>query len=166
VQPSQHYLQSPQLFWNSGPDSRACFVEVPSDTAGDLNTELAGRGSAYADIDGDGDLDVLLCQVGAAPLLLRNDLAEEHHSLRIKREDPERPGGGTGAWITVRGEAGVQRRLVSRTKSYLSQSELPVTFGLGAAQTVESIEVTWPDGAIQSVPVPAGVDRELVVVRE
>lgn len=166
VQPSQHYLQSPQLFWNSGPSSRSCFVEVPSEAAGDLDTELAGRGSAYADIDGDGDLDVVLCQVGAAPLLLRNDLSTGNHYLRITLRDAQRPGGVTGAWITVRSAAGEQRRLVSRTKSYLSQSELPVTFGLGAAQSVESIEVTWPDGAAQSVPVPEGVDRELVVERE
>ena len=165
VQPSQHYLQSPQLFWNSGPESRSCFVEVPPETAGDLTTELAGRGSAYADIDGDGDLDVLLCQVGARPVLLRNDLATGNHYLRVKVIDAENPGGAIGAWVTLKNGGVAQRRLVSSTKSYLSQSELPVTFGLGKQPQLESLEVTWPDGTLQSVPVPAEVDREIVIRR-
>ena len=60
---------------------------------------------------------------------------------------------------------GVLRREVTATRSYLSQSELPQTFGLGADGTVESIEVTWPAGERQSVVVPESLDRELVVDR-
>lgn len=169
VQPSQHYLQSPQLFWNAGPDSRSAFMVVPPETAGDLDTELAGRGSAYADIDGDGDLDVVLCQVGAPPLLLRNDLAGDSRHLRVELEDPSRPGGVIGAWVTLRTEGAAQRRLVTPTKSYLSQSELPVTFGLGPDATladVQALEVTWPDGVVQDVPLPDALDRTVRVVRE
>ena len=74
VQSSQHYHQPAQLFWNSGPEARSCFVEVPSDMTGDLALKIVGRAAAYADIDADGDLDILLTQSGDRPLLLRNDL--------------------------------------------------------------------------------------------
>lgn len=166
VQDSQHYLQSPQLFWNSGPDSRSCFVEVPPETAGDLTVELAGRGSAYADIDGDGDLDVLLCQVGARPVLLRNDLDSGGHHLRVELVDEENPGATVGAWVVLEANGETQRRLVSPTKSYLSSSEPIVTFGLGDTTQIERLEVTWPDGTLQAVEVPSDVDRTLQVRRK
>ncbi|MEM9378511.1 MAG: CRTAC1 family protein [Planctomycetota bacterium] len=165
VQPSQTYLQPPQLFWNQGPDARACFAEVPADTTGDLGRDLAGRGSAYADIDGDGDLDVVLCQVGRRPVLLRNDQDLGRRWLRVRLEQPGANRFALGARIAVTTSAGVLRREVTATRSYLSQSELPQTFGLGADATVESIEVTWPDGARQAVEVPGSLDREIAVVR-
>jgi len=170
VQPSQTYLQPPQLFWNGGAERRSCFVEVPPETAGDLDRALAGRGSCYADIDSDGDLDVLLVQVGDRPLLLRNDQDLGHGWLRIRLRDGGANPDGIGARVTVRtgGRSGrrVLERLVTPTRSYLSQSELPVTFGLGVGAAVESIRVTWPDGGVQDVPVPERLDRELLVRRD
>ena len=165
VQPSQHYLQPPQLFWNAGPEARSCYMEVPPESAGDLSRELAGRGSAFADVDGDGDLDVLLVQVGAPPVLLRNDQETGHHWLRVRLVG--RPGNteAIGAWVTLHAGSRTLRRQVTPTRSYLSQSELPITFGLGAETAVESLEVVWPDGSREAVEV-AGVDRELVVRRE
>ena len=165
VQPSQSYLQPTQLFWNAGPDARSCFQEVPPERTGDLGDELAGRGSAYADIDGDGDLDVLLCQVGAPPVLLRNDQTLGNRWLRVRLEDRGANRHGIGAWVTLKANGDTQRRLVSPTKSYLSQSELTLTFGLGRADRVESLEVIWPDGTRQPVAPPDGLDRELVVRR-
>ena len=74
IQKSQTYAQPAQLFWNAGPRSRGCFVVASAEKCGnDLFKPIVGRGSAYADIDGDGDPDVVLTQVGGAPLLLRND---------------------------------------------------------------------------------------------
>ncbi len=166
VQPSQHYLQPAQLFWNAGPDQRVCYMEVPPETAGDLATKIAGRGSAYADIDGDGDLDVLLAQVGARPLLLRNDQELGRHWLRVRLVGRSPNTDASGAWVHVRNGDQLLRRQVSATRSYLSQSELTLTFGLGPDPDVKAIEVHWPDGTRQEVPLPDSLDRTLTIRHE
>jgi hypothetical protein len=166
VQPSQTYLQPPQLFWNAGPSRPACFMEVPRASTGGMDRQLAGRGSCYADIDADGDQDVLMMQVGRAPVLLRNDQALGHHWLRVRLEGLSPNRGGLGAWVSLKAGGALQRQRVSPTKSYLSQSELPLTFGLGTSTSIDSIEVLWPDGTRQSVAPPAELDRELVIRHE
>ncbi len=151
VQPSQHYEQPAQLFWNSGPENRRCFVPVNPDTTGHLAKPIVGRASAYADIDNDGDLDVVFTQPGRKPLLLRNDQQTSNHWLRIKLvgKSPNRDAIGTQIEITT--ATGIQIRQVMPTRSYLSQSEKTVTFGLGDAATVESLTITWPDSSSQSI---------------
>ena len=167
VEPSQRYRQAPQLFWNAGPDAAATFVPVEPQDGDGLTRELVGRGSTYADIDGDGDLDVLLLQTGDRPLLLRNDQETGHHWLRfVLRGDGERVNrDAIGAWVEVeqRTAAGpvVQRRRVMPTRGYQSQVEPVVTIGLGAASSIDDlarIEVVWPNGARQAVQVD-GLDR-------
>jgi hypothetical protein len=162
VDPSQSYRQPAQLFWNAGPDAERTFALVSPQGGGDLSRPIVGRGSAYADLDGDGDLDVILLQAGGAPLLLRNEQQLGHHWLRVRLAGEGRNPAGLGARIELRAGGTRQLRRVHPTRSYLSQSELPVTFGLGKATAVESLTVTWPDGSEQVVPVP-GVDRLLVV---
>ena len=151
VQPSQHYAQAPQLFWNCGPDCPASFVEVAVSESGDLGTPLVGRGAAYADIDGDGDLDIVVTQVGRRPLLLRNDQQLAHHWLRIKLIGHTVNRDGIGAWIETVAGGKTQRRQVMPTRSYLSQVELPLTIGLGATDTIEALRVLWPDGTVQEI---------------
>ena len=165
VDPSQTYRQAAQLFWNAGPDAERTFALVDAAGTGDLGRPIVGRGSAFADIDGDGDLDVLLLQVGGAPLLLRNDQRLGNHWLRVRLEGKGGGGKDAGAMGTVVELAAggiTQRRQVTPNRSYLSQSELPVTFGLGKADRVESLVVTWPDGSKQPVAVSA-VDQQLTV---
>jgi hypothetical protein len=166
VQPSQTYLQTPQLFWNAGPERPACFMEVPLTSTGGMARPLAGRGSCYADIDADGDQDVLMMQVGREPVLLRNDQTLGHHWLRVRLEGPAGNRGALGAWVSLKAGDTLLRQRVSPTKSYLSQSELPLTFGLGDEGRIETIEVLWPDGTSQTVTPPAELDGELVIRRE
>ncbi|HVS02540.1 MAG TPA: CRTAC1 family protein [Thermoanaerobaculia bacterium] len=162
VDPSQQYRQPTQLFWNSGGAAGGrTFVEVAAAQAGDLARPLVGRGSAVADYDLDGDLDLLVVQNGGPPLLLRNDQQLGHHWLRVRLV-----GGGNrdaiGAWVELTAGDVTQRRQVMPTRSYLSQSELPLTFGLGAATAIDALTVTWPDGSVQPVAVE-GVDQLVVV---
>ena len=152
IQSSQKYRQPGQLFWNAGPDQPSCFEIVPSDTAGDLVIPIVGRGAAYADIDLDGDLDVIVTQAGDRPLLLRNDQALGHNWLRLKLEDPASANpNAIGAWIELTADGITQRRQVMPTRSYLSQVELPVTFGLNEETSIEKLEVIWPDGMAQEI---------------
>ena len=151
VQSSQNYRQVPQLFWNCGNTCRTSFLLQPEGSNGDLATPLVGRGAAYADIDSDGDLDVLLTQNGAPPLLLRNDQKLGHHWLRVKLVGTSVNRDAIGAWVELRAGDLLQKRQLMPTRSYLSQVEPVLTFGLGRIDQIDSIEVLWPDGSSQTV---------------
>lgn len=155
IQKSQHYRQPAQLFWNSGAESGGCYVNVTAEKAGaDLFKPLVGRGSAFADIDGDGDLDVIITQVGQKPMLLRNDQQTGNAWVRFQLTGSAANRDAIGAWIHVKVNGVTLSRQVMPTRSYLSQSELPVTIGLGKSAKVESVEVVWPGGTRQAVPLP------------
>ena len=163
VQPSQHYEQSPHIFWNCGPGEATEFVPVPRDKCGaDFLKPIVGRGAACADIDGDGDLDLLLTAVGQSPRLLRNDQTLGHHWLRVKLIGVKSIRSAIGAEIEVRLADRTLYGQVMPTRSYLSQTELTVSFGLGDANQVEEVAVKWLDGSRQLVPRPA-VNQTLVV---
>jgi predicted secreted protein len=165
LQPGQHYRQPAQLFWNTGNSRGQRFILVPPTKCGtDLSTPMAGRGSAFADIDGDGDPDVIITQIDGAPMLLRNDQSLGHHFLRLKLVGTRSNRDAIGAWIRVHVGSQVLSRQVMPTRGYLSQSELPVTIGLGDQNRVDSVEIIWPRGLHQNL---AGssmtVDRAMTV---
>jgi hypothetical protein len=162
IQKSQSYKQSAQLFWNSGETKSGSFAPVNSANAGtDLFRPIVGRGSAYADIDNDGDLDVILTQVGDKPMLLRNDQSLGNHWLRLKLVGKKANRDAVGAWIHARLGGKDMWRQVMPTRSYLSQSELPVTIGLGHEKNVELLEVKWPGGTTQ--PITPELDKAITV---
>lgn len=160
VQPSQHYAQAPQLFWNCATQCETSFLEVAA--AGALAKPFVARGASYADIDSDGDLDIIITQVGGKPVLLRNDQQLGHHWLRVRLIGDTVNRDGIGAWVEAVAGARSQRRQVMPTRSYLSQVEMPVTFGLRERATVDRLRVQWPDGSVQDLPNVAA-DRLLVV---
>lgn len=163
IERSQTYEQAAQLFWNRGTGAGSCFVAVPEETTGDLARPIVGRGATYADIDADGDLDVLLTQVGRAPLLLRNDQALGHHWLRVLVRGAGGNRDAIGAWVEVETPDGVvQRRQVMPARSYLSSVERTLTFGLGANDRVAALRVRWPDGTRREIAAPP-IDAQLEV---
>ena len=152
IQKSQQYRQAAQLFWNCGPTKTGSFAPVAPDKAGaDIFKPVVGRGSAYADIDGDGDPDAILTQTGGKPVLLRNDQALQNNWVRLKLTGAKSNRDAIGAWIHARVGGKDLWRQVMPTRSYLSQSELPVTIGLGKSSSVDLLEVKWPDGSVQKV---------------
>lgn len=163
VQPSQHYAQPAQLFWNCGETCRQRFHKVSE--SGDLAQAMVGRGAAYADIDADGDLDVLITQNGRAARLFRNDQQSGHHWLRLKLVGKGANLDAIGARIELTAGDVRQTRRVMPSRSFMSQVELPVTFGLGQADRVEKLRIIWPDGDQQEVQVQA-IDSLLIVKQQ
>jgi hypothetical protein len=147
VQATETYAQSAQLFWNTGRPRRDRFVPVGPDAAGpDLFRPIVGRGASYADIDGDGDLDVLLTANGGPARLFRNMGSGRNHWLRLHLKGRTSNRDAIGARVTVRAGGIEQRRQLFPAKSYLCSVELPLTFGLGPAASAESTTIVWPSG--------------------
>ncbi len=163
VHRSQTFAQPAQLFWNCGAACPQRFRLL--DTTADLQNPMVGRGAAYADIDGDGDLDLAIVQNGRRAVLLRNDQQTGHHWLRLHLVGTAANRDAIGAEVVLRAGDLTQYRRVQPSRGYLSQVELPLTLGLGAATSVDELTVTWPGGQVQQVTV-SGVDRVLRVEQE
>ena len=149
VQASQSYKQAAQLFWNTGRPGRNLYALVGPDSAGpDLFLPIVGRGGAYLDIDGDGDLDVVTTANGGPARLLRNDGGSEGHHFRLKLVGKASNREGIGAKVDVRIARAVQRRQNFPGKGYLSSVEPALDFGLGVSPRPDEVTVTWPSGKV------------------
>jgi hypothetical protein len=104
----------------------------------------------------------VLTQIAGPPLLLRNDQNLHHHWIRLKLVGTKSNRDAIGAWIKVGVNGHTLSRQVMPTRSYLSQSELPVTIGLGAAEKADSVEIDWPGGFKQKIT-PPPIDRMTVI---
>lgn len=161
VQSRVTHAQRPQLFHNAG---RGRFEEIVEQAGNALQQPMVARGAAYADFDNDGDLDILITSNGGAPRLLRNDGGNTNNLLRVKTVGTESNRDGIGARVEV--TTGGQRRwqMVKTGSSYASQSEVPLTFGLGDQMSVELMRVVWPSGQVDEVTGIAA--NEFLVVEE
>ena len=151
IQPSQTYKQSAQIFWNKGMDSEVCFIDLPAETMGDLATPIVGRGAASGDLDGDGDLDLVITQIDGPPLVLRNGQATGNHYLRVKLIGTKSNRYGYGSRIQVDWPENCAVRHLSPTRSYLSQVEPVASFGIGQQVQVDSVRVFWPSGRVSEL---------------
>src|SRR6202007_1625983 len=137
------YAQPPQLFLNS---ERGSFRDVASEVGGGFDQSKVGRGLAYADFDRDGDLDLLLTTNNGPAYLYRNDLSNGNRSLRFHLTGTKSNRDAIGATIRVFAGGVTQTRVIKGGSSYLSQSELPATFGLGKRDRLENVVIDWPSG--------------------
>ena len=137
------YAEPPHLFHNRGSGR---FVDVARDLGAAFAEPKVGRGAAFGDLDLDGDLDVLVTTNGGQPRLYRNDLGTAHGSVRVMLRGVRSNRDGIGARIRARTGTTWLTRLVRTGSSYLSQSELAVTIGLGARERLDEAVVEWPSG--------------------
>jgi hypothetical protein len=137
------YAQPPHLFLNSG---NKTFRDVASETGNDFGIRRVGRGLAYGDIDRDGDSDILITTNNGPAVLFRNDQLSSNRSIRFQLVGTKSNRDGIGATIRVTAGGVTQSRVVKSGSSYLSQSELPVTFGLGGLDKIDLVVIEWPSG--------------------
>ena len=137
------YAQAPQLFLNDG---KGKFIEVGEQAGGGFNQPKVGRGLALGDFDRDGDQDVLMTTNDGPAYLFRNDVESGNHSVRFRLVGTKSNRDAIGARVKLFAGGTMQTRVVRSGSSYLSQSELPVTFGIGKNDQIDRVVVDWPSG--------------------
>jgi enediyne biosynthesis protein E4 len=147
VQKRVSYAEPPHVFRNLG---KGKFVETTQSLGGAFASPKVARGAAYADIDNDGALDVLMTTNGGRAYLFHNE-GVTNHSLRLKLVGTKSNRDGIGAVIRVAAGDDKQWKMLRSGSSYLSQSELVATFGLGQRSKADGIEIQWPSGQVDKL---------------
>ena len=140
------YAQPPHLFLNDGADS---FRDVAAAAGDAFAAPRVGRGLAAGDFDRDGDLDVLMTTNGGAALLFRNDQPRRQSLPPVQLVGTKSNRDAIGAIVRIFHDGTFQTRMVKTGSSYLSQSELPVTFGVGHRDKVDRVVIAWPSGRVE-----------------
>ena len=157
VQANVSYAERPHLFRNVG---KGKFEEVTKSVGAAFAAPRVGRGAAFADINNDGRLDLLLSTNAGPAYLFRNEVQgtpAANRSLRIKLIGTKSNRDGIGAVVKLTSGGETQTELLRSGSSYLSASELVLTFGLGQRDKADSIEIRWPRGQLDRLSaVPAG----------
>ncbi|MDX2153645.1 MAG: CRTAC1 family protein [Bryobacteraceae bacterium] len=125
------------------------FEDVSAVSGPGISARHSSRGCAFGDFDNDGDVDVLVMNMGEAPSLLRNDTAGQGNWLKVKLVGSKSNRSGIGASVLVTGSGRRQRQVMLSQSSFYSQNDARLHFGLGEAKSAESIEVRWPSGMVQ-----------------
>ena len=141
------YAQRPQLLRNQGTGR---FIAIPPEPNSGLDLRLIGRGAAYGDYDHDGDLDVLITANQGAAHLLQNSTTRDGHFVRIVTRGTRSNRDGIGARVRLQTNRRQFTRHVRTGGSYLSQSDLGVTFGIQPDERIVHLEVVWPSGTVDT----------------
>ena len=147
IQSRIKYAEPPHVFRNSG---KGAFALVTSSLGPAMQQPRVGRGAVYGDFDNDGDLDVVLTTNGGPAYLFHNEGGNRNGFLRVELKGARSNRSAIGAVVRVKSASGTQWQMVKSGSSYCSQSELALTFGLGAAARADTVEVLWPSGTRQS----------------
>ena len=137
------YAQPPQLFLNNG---KGVFRDVAGETGAGFVQSKVGRGVACGDFDRDGDTDLLITTNNGAAYLYRNDQNSGNRSVRFRLVGTKSNRDAIGAEVRIECGGVTQSRLVKSGSSYLSQSERPVTFGVGKRDSIDRVVILWPSG--------------------
>ncbi|MFZ0910820.1 MAG: CRTAC1 family protein [Candidatus Acidiferrales bacterium] len=140
------YAQPPHLFLN---DEKGAFHDVASEAGGGFDQPKVGRGLAYGDFNRDGNLDLLMTTNNGPAYLFRNEQLGGNRSIRLQLTGTKSNRDAIGAGVRVECNGAGQSRVVKGGSSYLSQSELPVTFGVGKSDTVDRVVIRWPSGRVE-----------------
>jgi len=151
VQPNVKYAMPPHLFRNMG---KGDFVEVTRSLGAAFAAPRVGRGAAYADIGNRGRLDLLLSTNGGPAYLFQNETsgtARTNKSLRLKLVGTKSNRDGIGAVVRVTAGGDWQSQMLRSGSSYLSASELVLTYGLAQHDHADSVEIRWPSGQVEKL---------------
>jgi hypothetical protein len=140
------YAQPPQLFLNNG---QGQFRDAAAAAGEGFSRPKVGRGLAYGDFDRDGDLDLLMTTNNGSAYLYRNDQLAGNRSIRFALVGTQSNRDAIGANVRIEYPGASQSRMVKSGSSYLSQSELPVTFGLGKHDRISRVVIQWPNGRVE-----------------
>ena len=141
------YREPRILYHNSG---KGTFEDVSAVSGPAIARKASGRGLAIGDLWNDGRISAVITNMGEAPSLLVNQMSYPNHWIGIKTIGTKSNRDGIGARITVRANARVFVDEVRSGSSYSSSNDMRVHFGLGVATKIDSLEVRWPSGLVES----------------
>ena len=156
------YAQTDQLFINTGEET---FVNASEQSGEYFSIKRVGRGAAFGDYDNDGDTDIFVVNLNQEGVLLRNEGGNKHNWLTIKTVGVKSNRNGIGTRVEVVTRSHTQMKEVQAGSSYLSGHDLRLLFGLGTATKAETVKITWPSGAEQTL-FDVGANQLLIITED